>query len=405
MKERIKQFVDDLNRLPLLIDTPIVAFQFVSIDNANNGKMVWWEYVHSGAHSYNNAVTALITDDKTGNKILTKTLINWEYKKNVFWYEKLGNGNIIENISQTFIDNFGAVTERIDATGVEREQCNDDEKCVLLLEWEDILRKEFECKGSTMWVSFPHKENKNTIVYSSIFCVFNKHLKHDTRVAVYRLFRDFIINYLIKLYSGSEIVTTKQPTSSTEDINDYKPNYIFSNQSRTGKFDIKQHFENLCKHFFTEYHLDDFKNIKDQATLIIKAVTFDDNKMLYNGNKFSAISFPEPKNIKTKEQFITRHTYGRYLMLGLCLVHNKTVNESFDYITENSRSLAFNQINQYFKISGFKDCKLKIGNNNGLQNGSILPCLSKKERAFLYDCATEKSHQQLLVDLKPYFPK
>jgi hypothetical protein len=418
VNQKIKEFVNWVNansESPLSEHKiPIVAFQFVSLNKANDGKMVWWEYVHKGADAFNNAVTELITDKATGNTIITKTLINWEYKKNVFWYEKLGNGNIIENIPDNFSDNFNEVKDRVDNTGVEREQCSDEDKCALLLEWEDILRRKLECKGSSMWVSIPHKEiDRNTTIYSSIFCVFNKHLQHDVRIRMYRIFRDFIINYLIEINRESKksAINQELQQKTTENIADYKPKYQFSSpqKPRQSTFSIKRHFDGLCTKFFQDSYLSDFINIKNTAIDIICKATIENKKLKYNysdGNPFSNIVFPEPKNIKedTKD-FIIRHTFGRYLMLGFCLVLGKTVRDAYGLIAQNNAdkdTIQFKQINQYFKISGFKDCRLIVAGDNGLQISKILPYLSKKEIEFLKSCATTLSKSNLLNQLTAY---
>lgn len=385
-KASIKELVDWLNtdeNSPLSEPKiPIVAFQFVSLDKPVNGKMIWWEYIHQAAHVFNDAVKELITDKSTGNTVITKTLINWEYKKNIFWYEKLGNGKIIEKITDNFLNNFEEVNAREDKTCVEREPSDDKEKCALLLEWEDILRKKFECKGSTMWISIPHfaENDNNDQIFSSIFCVFNGALEYDARIKVYRIFRNFITNYLIKLYRESEqAITASQRLIDNSNINDYIP-----------KFN-----RGILKDWYSKTYLSDFDKVIDRAM----------NSIIYynrnNGEEFDKIVFSEVKNIKKKEHFI-HHFMGRYLLLGFCLIYKMTIREAFELISLNEvRILECKDINVYFKIQGLRDKKGK-GKGNGLCNENILPHLSKKEINFLYDCAYQLNKQDLVCELSSY---
>ncbi len=75
----VKEFVDNFNKDTKHQVYPIVAFQFVSLNSVNNGKMVWWNYLHhSIKERYESAVKEFTGKDENSPQI-KHTLINWEY--------------------------------------------------------------------------------------------------------------------------------------------------------------------------------------------------------------------------------------------------------------------------------------------------------------------------------------
>ena len=45
-EQSLVQFVTDFNKNDSYNSFPIIGFQFVSLDDVENGKMVWWNYLH-----------------------------------------------------------------------------------------------------------------------------------------------------------------------------------------------------------------------------------------------------------------------------------------------------------------------------------------------------------------------
>lgn len=249
----VKVFVDAFNNKRENEGFPIIALQFVSLDNIVDGKMIWWNYLHKAvADKYASAVKEF-TGKVESTATIKRTLINWEYEDNTYWYEELGSKKVLDLPLKKICIDFSEVTKDVDQSGVERIIPNAAEKEVLLKEWLHILTKHFNACGSTMWISLPHKDMSGDTLYSSIFCVFNKPIaKPKSRVKTGRAFRNFIIDYVIDRYKEPlqrDLATVTAKLGAT--INDYKPEKF----SYTGKLKKKQIEVNCARLFNLKIYL------------------------------------------------------------------------------------------------------------------------------------------------------
>jgi hypothetical protein len=99
--DKIRRFVEDFNKDKVFKDWPILSFQFVSLDDAEKGDLVWWTYSHKEIkNNYNDCIVDFtgLSDGK-----IDKTLIFDDYKGGVYYYEKLGKEKIINNKKLMFL--------------------------------------------------------------------------------------------------------------------------------------------------------------------------------------------------------------------------------------------------------------------------------------------------------------
>lgn len=201
IKDRIIEFVMDFNRK--YSSFPLITFQFVSLDEIpnKNSKLIWWTFCHKDvALKYYNAVKEFTgyDPDKSTSKV-TRTLIKWEHNQKAFWYEPLGDENVIENTDSEYLYPI----KHIDPIGAFEEFSSTTHEKEFLDQWKNILNKTFDSKGATMWVSMQHSFDKDTKIPSHVFCLFNKKISDNYKVIeVYREIEKFIVDYLIDLYKA-----------------------------------------------------------------------------------------------------------------------------------------------------------------------------------------------------------
>lgn len=403
MKDKIKNFVDGLNKLPLLEKTPIVAFQFVSLDNKKrDGKMSWWDYLHKEADYQYIYAFREFTKHKNANDQIVNTLINWEYEDAPFWYCKLGDDPVLDVLK----DEFNEVLDSSVDMNIERVPANEEEKKHLLGNWKKYLCNAFGNKGATIWVSIPHRGESGNIIYSSIFCVFNSPIPQNALHGAFRAFRDFIIDYIINFYRKADYKLI-QSLEDNIDPRSFMPVYGVQKNSRASLL-INQ----LSDEFFTSRYMKDFAKIRHQAEEDIKnlqpLITDHGSRKIENIIKKVSLSDMDDiakMNHKDKAARFFNHIYARFMVLALCLLFDKTARVAFRMVsnTQVADKQEFKILNNFLKIKNLQDSKSNETNviqNNGLNLDKIIPYISKKEKEFLIDCCEFISDAELATKIK-----
>lgn len=172
----------------------IVVFDFVSLnkDEDGNPEMEKWLYcIEEIYDNYNKFVTDFI-----GTGESKRSLIKTEYDKESFLYFELGESVLINSVdNKTF-----KYIQLHDPIRLDDNFSNKLSDRHAIEAYEQLFKERFK-NGSTMWVSLPHTDNKNRKVYSAIFSLFNyKITDKSNQLEAYKLFRDFIVTYLIEFY-------------------------------------------------------------------------------------------------------------------------------------------------------------------------------------------------------------
>ncbi|HEY4325165.1 MAG TPA: hypothetical protein VGN20_14305 [Mucilaginibacter sp.] len=376
----VKIFVDNFNNKKENKGFPIIALQFVSLDNIIEGKMIWWNYLHKAiADKYALAVKEF-TGKVESTATIKRTLINWEYEDNAYWYEDLGSKKVLDLSIEKIRLDFSDVTKDIDQSGVERITPNSIEKERLLQEWLDILTKHFNASGSTMWISLPHKDMSGDTIYSSIFCVFNKSIvATKSRVKTGRVFRNFIIDYVIDRYK--EPLQRELATVTAEldaNINDYKPEKF----SYTGKLKRTRLNAN-CSRLFQSQNLPALIEQRNYAL----GYLLKDRTSIPGDEKKAEPAFddfvPFHKITPFDKTGFKKLIYGRLLLLAFFVVKEKSLDNSIVELVGHGLSQTY--VLDIFGIDGLKKDKDHNRKNATRQCelDKIIPFISKIEYHFL----------------------
>jgi len=214
VKTKIESFVDAFNKANTT--NPILVFQFVSIDSASEGTLMWWSYDHSDVKDkYKNAVDGFL-NIKNGKP--QRSLIIEESGDYGFFYKAINGTSIISTTTKNY------KAEKIpDPVGIDEFFSNGNKNVdVLFDEWIVELKKQFS-GGSAFWISLPHKDNIDRIIRSSVFVLFKSvESNRNKQLTIYRQLRDFIINYLIELYKApltEEIIKTQKTLAAFKKSN------------------------------------------------------------------------------------------------------------------------------------------------------------------------------------------
>lgn len=384
----ITKFVTDFNNNVRYQNFPIVAFQFVSLNKVHKGKMVWWNYLH--VEVCNKYVEALNEfTGKANDDQIIHTLINWEFDKASFWDSELQNKKNLA-IVQDFKHKFIPLTEpEEDKSGVEKLPADPKEKSELLNKWCDILIKKFDKKGYTMWISLPHKDVDGAVIYSSVFCLFNKIVNVDDRLIIARQIRNFIIDYLIELYGHLYKLEIKA-LKAGDLIDDYKFIPHCKGKLLNGeKTQIETSLEKLEEHYFQPKYLTRLEQVLRDAEKRIND-SYKDNKNLDQSKlkfpksfkKIPAITFD-----KSGENYFFQFIYGRLLMLAFHIIFDLTLSQSYAVLKGAKKSLSerLGELQKMFCIEGLRGDKPTtegiVAPDKDLEK--IIPFLSNSEVAFL----------------------
>lgn len=193
---------------------PIVVFDFVSLDNANEGKLMWWTYnVKEVNDQYKKFVLEFIG---TGNE--KKTLIKTEHDRDTYLYFELGNSDLLSNFKNKKYE----FAKQEDPIGIDDNFVNPIPDPEVIESYEKLFKKKFR-NGSSIWVSLPHTDRQDRKVYSAIFALLNNKITtKKNELDTYRSFRNFIVDYLIELYKApltKEISDTKQSLNALKKSN------------------------------------------------------------------------------------------------------------------------------------------------------------------------------------------
>lgn len=384
----ITKFVTDFNNKVGYKDFPIVAFQFVSLNKVHRGKMVWWNYLHEEVSDRYiealNEFTGKSEDDQ-----VVYTLINWEFDQASFWDSELQN-KINSEIVQNFEPRFFPITEpEEDKSGVERLPANPKEKSGLLNKWCDILIKKFDEKGYTMWISLPHKDVDGAVIYSSVFCLFNKIVNTDDRLIIARQIRNFIIDYLIELYGHLYKLEIKVLKAGNL-IDDYKFIPHCKGKLVNGiKTQIETSLEKLEGHYFQPkyfYKLEQvFRDAEKRINDSYKGNKIFDQKILKFPKTFKKITAITLNS--SGENYFFQFIYGRLLMLAYHLIFDLTLSQSYAVLKDNKKRLSerLGELQKMFCIEGLRGDKPTtegiVAPDKDLEK--IIPFLSNTEVAFL----------------------
>lgn len=414
IEQALVQFVTEFNSESRYSEFPIVAFQFVSLDDVIDGKMVWWNYLHQNVvERYMEALTKFTGKVSPEGKI-KNTLINWEFEDGSFMYYDFNNKDrqqIIPSFSQA---DFSPITKNIDKSGVEREPAIRSEKIKLLRKWKDLLGKIFCNAGSTMWVSIPHKDESGaSIVYSSVFCLFNKPLLENCQLPVARRIRNFIIDYLIDLYryplleQKKALENTVTDFAQKRDITaaDYKPK-IYAIQYNKPSSDKVLKVTELETHYFSsEQYLPSFLSEYTKAMNRIKE-TYDPGLKQFNQEnksypKASDYIIVRNMSVLSEEQF-RKFLYGRFLVLAYHVVFEKNAHQTHDLVFDTAPDWQSDkldiadQINSRFIIYGLRnDKKTGVMYETKSLVENIIPNISKAEFDFLIEICTFYSFEKM----------
>ncbi len=389
-EQSLIDFVSSFNNDKRYKGFPIVAFQFVSLNSVKEGKMVWWSFLHKEIQAkYLEALNDFTGITETGN--VEKTLINWEYEEHSFWYDPFGcltKDKIIKNA--VTMQDFLPVISDDDKSGSEKKKADKKEKIKLLGQWKQLLNEKFEQKGSTMWVSIPHKDNRIDVVYSSVFCLFNCPLPERHQLSIARSIRNFIFDYIIDLYR-SPLEKQVQLLSSTTEIEKFRP----KKYNYTGKKKVDA-IKKVNDHFYQQNYLDDFiREITNASDRLSKSYNTNDKKLNDPPKNIPTSYKPLHKIKTTTPKLFFQLVYGRLLFLSYLLVFDETISESYRLLT--GKILDKTYIVDILGIDGLKkDDFGTSGTSEGICDPDrIVPCISDFEYEFLL---------QACVEFKEYIP-
>ncbi|MEZ4927897.1 MAG: hypothetical protein R3A50_16560 [Saprospiraceae bacterium] len=374
---------------------PIIVFQFVSLDATSNKNLIWWSHDQEEiTDKYNNLVTEFIGKEK-----VERTLVTWEYDGDAYRYAPFGKGKILQKVDpQKFKQ--GITPDKID---LETAYQIIGDKTQMLFHWESLLQNEF-INGSTMWISLPHTDNLNRLIYSSVFVLFNTRLpekenKPDKKILLesYRLFRNFIVQYLIDHYRRP-LIESKMELIKELAMFESSPNTA-SNYFRpigynvSGKI-ITKHLKGLeDKYFGSENYFDDFILIKEAAFNRIKS-TYNSSKHLIlqeNSEYQDTYTIISKIHIGDKEKF-KFFLYGRFMILIYHLVFEYSLKLSWHYLINHKRpSFDFTELQRRFAISGLRNdiesATRQLSPDINLHK--VVPSLSDAEFRLLLDVCSE----------------
>jgi hypothetical protein len=168
--------------------------------------------------------------------------------------------------------------------------------------------------------------------------------------------------------------------NSHKDVKSFEPRYQFNNRK---DLKIKDTLNDLCKNHITPSNYSLFELQKKEAKKFFDRYPED--------NKKQHLTFKYIADISTIDQFCN-HIYGRFLMIGLCFVLDKTIEKAFCCISgkefkQSTRNLP-SKINSYFKINNIKSKRL-----------SKFYSLSDEEIHFLLELSELKGKQELQKEL------
>lgn len=200
VRDQVERAVQELNsRLtPNFVNT----FQFVSIEDTDCARLTWSTF-SLDTNLYEKATFNFIEYD-ADDKTISRSLLPFDYELGPYWYTELGTDPIRDPLApEDAIYSFKLNPDQkfFAPSG------DSNELRRLLVLWRQELRTAFDSRGSTMWVTQPHSEQDTGKVVSSVFLLLNNAIPvkdfqgADLRYSVAKLLRDFLIDYLVSLYS------------------------------------------------------------------------------------------------------------------------------------------------------------------------------------------------------------
>ncbi len=342
----LKAFVDSFNKRDEFKGTPIVAFQFVSLDDIHDGKMVWWNYIHSKVNDSYLKVIEEFTGKDNGD--IKNTLINWEWDEDIIWYQSLGSSCILKKFTPSFLP----VTFFEDDSGIQKLPANPAEKKKLAESWKDAQCSAFAA-GAALWISLPHKENKGDNIFSSIFCLFNNPLGDEKLlIEVYKRIRNFILDYLIDLYRKPFKLEISALMEAI-DIEDYRP-INFSYTGKTINSKIKTLFDKYISDSYKSNFAKKYQDAKNRIEKTYKSETKSfDNVGLIFPSKYKVVSNITPSNSTGFFNFI----YGRLIILSYHIIFKISLKDAYSTLRnkEEKYKLTIGDFQKMFGIKGLRN--------------------------------------------------
>jgi hypothetical protein len=372
--DKIRRFVEDFNKDKVFKDWPILSFQFVSLDDAEKGDLVWWTYSHKEIkNNYNDCIVDFtgLSDGK-----IDKTLIFDDYKGGVYYYEKLGKEKIINNTIE--ITDFITLKPERDQIGKVGDKQHKDKSSDYLKHWQGILENKFN-GGSTMWISIPHTEIGGTsIIFSSIFIVFNTQivLKDDA----YKKIRNFIIDYLIELYDNKSAIKQAKKAFGFEEETEISKDSFLIKEYKTSITSLATNtFRDLEKKYLIDDNLLKLLEINKIANTLLtqffetpyseKASFFEINK---RERTLYVVGTLKKKNLEEYRSFLL----ARIIFLVLHIVGEYSALKTWTYL--NLYLGAKRGVGKYlFRMDNIRKCLNIKGLQSDYPDGTIKLDLNK----------------------------
>jgi len=344
---KLKLFVENFNANTDFIKYSIVAIQFVSIIDVNSKELYWWTLAKKSlANKYKNCVLNF-TGLSKGDTV-EKTLIFSDHWSDIYWYEKLGENEISIINSEEY--EFSTHKDKI---GIHNSIDNVPDVKICLPDWKEVLEIEFDGSGSTMWISIPHTDELDFKIFSSAFILFKNGINQTTlRNKIYKYIRDFIIDYLIELYSRKAIESIERNVEKidSQTINSFK---------------VKQYFPSKILSFKQEETIAVFESKfypKNNPQTLIQLKTLYNDVLKYlleirKGKEMKPFGLGVEKFPKFSTSAIKIHSQfhnflkGRLLFLSAYVVLGKNYKQSLEFLfmTLHPHRAGFSTLNEFKK--------------------------------------------------------
>ena len=348
----IIDFLDGMNRSSdYCYSCPIVAFQFVSLNESDDGKLTWWTaFKPKIGELYKSCIkefTGLAESGKISNTLIFDEPIN-----DVYWHKSYTN-----SLQQW--ENVGFEIDKDEDhinLGSEEVKAHKSSDSTKIDKWRDVLLNKFDNSGETMWISLPHTHRRYSQIHSSVFVLFSTDIGDKSkRNRIYKKIRNFIIDYLIGLYRGkvADEVEMEMKELTKLSLNDFKlPNYYVRSPSQKN-LQVIEDFENR---FF------DKQNSPEQYLEIYRPLInyFRDDfdgKQPFSKSYTAFAKFIDGK-IVSQAQF-EHFLRGRLFFLVLHIVFNYSCEKSIQKMKELYKTTegfdTLGEINKKLRLLGVKN--------------------------------------------------